>query len=236
MPVKPIGTGKLKTNETPIAEVVTPVYADILLFPGRQRKNEDEGQFRKFMEIVKNLRVTVPFLEIITHIPIYAKTMKDIVVRKQSYPKVETVALIGECSALLQSQPPPKLKDLGSFSIPCTVGALEIDNALCDLGASASVLPIYSVCQKTGLGGLKCTDMTLQMADRSVKRPLGVLEDVPVKGDFCQNRTIQPPFSSSSILILVSSVNQVFWKSSLSLRKKWWTSTVRGFNATVRGL
>ena len=33
---------------------------------------------------------------------------------------------------------PPKLDDLGGFSIPCVVGNVRIDRALCDLGASVS--------------------------------------------------------------------------------------------------
>ena len=55
-----------------------------------------------------------------------------------------------------------------------------IDKALCDLGASVSVMPL-SICNKLDMGSLKSTNVTLQMADRSTKRPLGVLEDVPVR-------------------------------------------------------
>jgi len=75
---------------------------------------------------------------------------------------------------------PPKLKDPGSFSISCVIGDVMIDRALCDLGASVSVMP-YSIFCKLKLGHLKMTNITLQMADRSVRRPLGILEDVPVK-------------------------------------------------------
>ncbi|XP_074282885.1 uncharacterized protein LOC141607436 [Silene latifolia] len=65
------------------------------------------------------------------------------------------VAFTEECFEMLQSRSPPKLKDLWRFSIPCTIGPLAIDNALCDLGAS--------------------------MTNRSIKCPMGVLEDVPVR-------------------------------------------------------
>ncbi|KAL9236204.1 hypothetical protein vseg_010905 [Gypsophila vaccaria] len=106
--------------------------------------------------------------------------MKDVVSRKKSLGECETVALTEECSVLLLHRSPPKRKDPGSFSILCTIGTLTIDNALCDLGASVSVMP-YSVCKKLNMGILKCTSITLQMADRSVKRPMGILEDIPVK-------------------------------------------------------
>ena len=151
-----------------------------LPFPNRQLKSKLDKQFSKFLDVVKNLQVTVPFTDLITQVPAYAKFMKDILTRKRAFSEVETVAFTEECSALLQNKSPPKLKDPGSFSIPCHIGNLFIDKALCDLGASVSVMPL-SVCSKLNMGDLKITNITLQMADRSVKYPLGILEDVPVR-------------------------------------------------------
>ncbi|XP_074283103.1 uncharacterized protein LOC141607649 [Silene latifolia] len=105
-------------------------------------------------------------LPIVIKVPSYAKFMKDILTRKRSFNEVETIAFTEECSALLQSKSPPKLKDPGKFF-----------NSLYN---SVSVMP-YSVGEKLNMGHLKVTNVTLQMADRTVKRPLGVLEDVPVK-------------------------------------------------------
>ena len=73
---------------------------------------------------------------------------------------MEIVAFTEQCSALLQNKSPPKLKDPGSFSIPCHIGKLFIDKALCDLGASVSVMPM-SVCSKLNIGDLKLTNLTL---------------------------------------------------------------------------
>src|SRR6185503_18566928 len=151
-----------------------------LPFPNRNLKTKVDKQFSKFLDMVKDLQVTVPFTELITQIPSYAKFMKEILTRKRSISEVETLAFTSECSAVLQNKSPPKLKDPGSFSIPCHIGNLLIDNALCDLGASVSVMPL-SVCSKLNMGKLKATNITLQMADRSFKYPLGVLEDVPVR-------------------------------------------------------
>ncbi|XP_021719499.1 uncharacterized protein LOC110687192 [Chenopodium quinoa] len=106
--------------------------------------------------------------------------MKDFLTSKRAFNEVETVDFTKECSALLQNKSPPKLKDPGSFSIPCHIGNVFIDKALCDLGASVSVMP-SSICAKLNMGDLKVTNITLQMADRSVKYPLGILEDVPVR-------------------------------------------------------
>jgi len=90
------------------------------------------------------------------------------------------VSLTEECSAIIQNKLPPKLSDPGSFSIPCSVGGLTISRALCDLGASVSLMP-YSICKKLQEGELKPTTISLQLVDRSVKYPLGVLEDVPLQ-------------------------------------------------------
>ncbi|XP_074355707.1 uncharacterized protein LOC141695354 [Apium graveolens] len=63
-------------------------------------------------------------------------------------------------------------------------GNTFIDKALLDLGASVNLLPL-SVYQALGLGELKNTNITLQLADHFVKTPKGIVEDVLIKiGDF----------------------------------------------------
>ena len=94
----------------------------------------------------------------------------------------ETVALTEECSAILQNKLPPKLKDPGSFTIPCTIGDQFIGKALCDLGASINLMPL-SIYKKLGLNEAKPTSVTLQLADRSLTYPKGIVEDVLVKVD-----------------------------------------------------
>ncbi|CAL2229339.1 unnamed protein product [Prunus armeniaca] len=51
-----------------------------------------------------------------------------------------------------------------------------------DLGASVNLLR-YSIYKQLGLGELKPTSITLQLADRSVKIPIGMVEDVLVQVD-----------------------------------------------------
>ncbi|XP_074290773.1 uncharacterized protein LOC141617476 [Silene latifolia] len=130
--------------------------------------------------MVRNIQVTIPFAELITQIPPYAKFMKDIITRRREFGETATVAFMEESSSLISGKSPLKLKDPGIFSIPCVIGDVMINRALCDLGASVSVMP-YSIFSKLKLGHLKMTNITLQMANRSVRRPLGILEDVLVK-------------------------------------------------------
>ena len=66
------------------------------------------------------------------------------------------------------------------FTIPCTVGSLHFAKALCVLGASINLMTL-SIYKKLGLGDPKPTAIRLLMADRTVKRPIGILHDVLVK-------------------------------------------------------
>ncbi|XP_020254122.1 uncharacterized protein LOC109831194 [Asparagus officinalis] len=155
-------------------------YKPPLPFPQRQVKAKLEKQFGKFIEILKKLHINIPFVEAISQMPSYAKFLKEILSNKRRLEEYETVALTQECSDIIQNKLPPKLKDPGSFSIPCTIGDMSINRALCDLGASVSLMPL-SICNKLQMGDLKPTTISLQLADRSVKRPVGILEDVPIQ-------------------------------------------------------
>jgi hypothetical protein len=75
-----------------------------------------------------------------------------------------------------------KYKDPGCLTISCFIGEHKIERALLDLGASVNLLP-YSFFQSLNLGELKPTSVTLLFADRSVKVPRGIVEDVLVQVD-----------------------------------------------------
>ena len=84
------------------------------------------------------------------------------------------------CSAIATRSLVQKQEDPSAFTIPCTVGSLHFVKALCDLGESINFMPL-SIFKKLGLGDPKPTAMRLLMADRTVKRPIGILHDVLVK-------------------------------------------------------
>ncbi|XP_061346332.1 uncharacterized protein LOC133291987, partial [Gastrolobium bilobum] len=108
--------------------------------------------------------------------------MKDLLSKKRKLKECETVTLTEECSAIIQKKLPPKLEDPGSFSIPIEIGNIDVGKALCDLGASINLMPL-SICKALGIHELKPTKVSLQLADRSTRRPDGVIEDVLVKID-----------------------------------------------------
>ena len=89
------------------------------------------------------------------------------------------VTLNENCSAVIQQNLPTKIKNPGTFVIPCKVGCKE-ETALCDSGAGISLMPL-SLFEKLGIETLKPTPMTLQFADRTIKRPIGIAENVIVQ-------------------------------------------------------
>ncbi|KAL5578276.1 hypothetical protein UlMin_019975 [Ulmus minor] len=91
-------------------------------FPQRLRKANQDKQFGKFLEILKQLHINIPLVEALQQMPNYVKFMKDVLSNKRKLGEFETVALTNECSLLLHTKIPPKLKDPSSFTIPCSIG------------------------------------------------------------------------------------------------------------------
>jgi hypothetical protein len=149
-------------------------------FPQRLVKPKKENKMSDIFEILRKVQINIPLLDAIKQIPSYAKFLKDCCTNKRRFQDHETVALTEEVSAVLLRKLPPKLKDPGSFTIPCRIGDHDCERSLLDLGAGVNLMP-YTVYEKLGLGELQPTSITLQLADRSIKRPRGILEDVLVK-------------------------------------------------------
>ncbi|GKC50143.1 putative reverse transcriptase domain-containing protein [Tanacetum coccineum] len=74
---------------------------------------------------------------------------------------------------------PRKEKDQGSFTLPCYINNVCFENALADLGASVSVMSL-STYLNLGLGELAQTKLTVELADRTVKHPKGIAENILV--------------------------------------------------------
>ena len=116
----------------------------------------------------------------IKQVPTYAKFLKDLCTVKKGLGIEMKAFLTKQVSAIIQSKTLVKYKDPGSPTISVNIGGTCIDKTLLDLGASVNLLS-YSMYKQLGLGELKPTNITLSLADRSVKIPKGVVEDVLVK-------------------------------------------------------
>ena len=156
------------------------VYNPQVPFPQRLQKEKLEDQFSKFLNMFKKIEINIPFSEALTQMSHLAKFMKDILKRKRKIAEEGIVSLTATYSAVIQKSLPEKMQDLGSFTIPCKIGNSDMGKALYDSGASINLMPL-SVAKRLSLGELTPTTMTLQMADRTLAHPEGILEDVLIK-------------------------------------------------------
>ncbi|KAJ9566462.1 hypothetical protein OSB04_002428 [Centaurea solstitialis] len=125
--------------------------------PGDRLKiQKEEIQFKQFLDIFKQLHINIPLVEAIEQMPNYAKFLKDILSKKKKLTEYKTIALTKECSAFVTNKLPPKLKDPGSFTIPCSIGRI---------------------------GEARPTTISIQLADKSIVWPKGKIEDVLVRVD-----------------------------------------------------
>ncbi|RDY03147.1 hypothetical protein CR513_13291, partial [Mucuna pruriens] len=136
----------------------------------------------------RKVEINISLLHAIKQIPKYAKLLKELCVHKRKKMKggVELGGIVSvftrndEFSTKAQQILPKKCQDPEIFSVPCTIGDCTFAYAMLDLGASINVMPT-SIYKSLNFGNLESTWMTIQLANRSVVQPLGILEDVLVQ-------------------------------------------------------
>ena len=154
----------------------------VLPFPMRARKPSTDEQFSHFVEIIQQVNINVPLMDVMK-VPTYARYIK-VIINKRPLSTTEVIKLTEACSAAILQQLPEKKKDLGFPTIRCSIGAQNFDKALCDLGASVIVMP-KAVFDQLNYTELTPTPMQLQLADSSVRHPEGIAEDVLVRVRDC---------------------------------------------------
>ncbi|KAK4726756.1 hypothetical protein R3W88_031673 [Solanum pinnatisectum] len=146
-------------------EIKTSKYNDMVEVSGesemRQRKKlvkkTEEGKYRRFISMLKQLSTTVPLIEALEQIPGYAKFMKDMVTKKRAV-SFEDDDRLQHYSAIATRSLVQKKEGPGAFTIPCTIELLHFAKALCNLGASINLMPL-SIYKKLGLEDPKPTAM-----------------------------------------------------------------------------
>ena len=128
----------------------------------------------------KKIDLNIPFSEALTQMPHFAKFMKDLLSKKRKLTEEGIVSLDATCNTVIQKSMPEKRQDPGNFTIPCMIGNAGMGKALCDSKANINLIPL-SVAKRLSLGELTPTAMTLQMAERTLAHPKGILEDVLIK-------------------------------------------------------
>ncbi|KAL5827957.1 hypothetical protein ACOSQ3_019799 [Xanthoceras sorbifolium] len=151
-------------------------------FPQALQTRKLPGNHGEILEHLQQVKVNLPLLHVIKQVPAYAKVIKDLCTVKRKHNVKKTAFLTEQVSAVIEQKTPPKYKDPGCPIIACHIGTHEFGQALLDLGASVNLMP-YSVYLRLGLGEIKPTSVVLQLADRSVRKPRGVVEDVLLQID-----------------------------------------------------
>ncbi|XP_070019998.1 uncharacterized protein [Nicotiana sylvestris] len=168
---------KEKVNETP--KTLPPIPRHPPLFPQRLARKGDNSKLEKFYDILKQLSVNIPFVEAFQEMPHFAKYLKDLITNKRTT-KNKVVNVTHRVSSIIATSTVQKKEDPGAFTIPCTIGAHDFARALCDNGAIINLMPL-AIYKQAGLGMPRPTSMRLQMADRSIKRPVRIVDDVLMK-------------------------------------------------------
>nr|XP_009781817.1 PREDICTED: uncharacterized protein LOC104230651 [Nicotiana sylvestris] len=163
-----------------VQKAETPLPKPPPTYPQRLAEQNGENQFKKFSQMMKSLSINVPLVEALEQMPGYAKFMKDLVTEKWSM-NFENIKVTHQMNAIVHSMA-PKLEDPGAFTIPCTIRSVEFAKPPCDLGESINLMS-HLVFKALGIGQPRPNSMRLQMVDPTMKRPLGVIEDVLVQVD-----------------------------------------------------
>nr|XP_016485591.1 PREDICTED: uncharacterized protein LOC107805988 [Nicotiana tabacum] len=124
--------------------------------------------------------LNIPLMDALREMSGYANMMKDLMSRKFDFQDLSTVTLTQTCSAVVTRPMAEKMSDPGSFTIPCTIGSYAFAKALCDLGSSINLMPL-AVYTKLGIGRARPISMLLQLANCTVKRHTGILDNVLVQ-------------------------------------------------------
>ena len=151
-------------------------------FPQPLRKKKNRVNQTEMLEVLWQVKVNIPLLDMIKQVPTYAKFLKDLCTVKKSLNVNKKAFLTEQVSAIIGNKTPVKYKDPGCPTISVNIGGISVEKALLDLGASVNLLP-YSMYKRLGLGELKPTSITLSLADRSIKIPKGTIEDVLIQVD-----------------------------------------------------
>jgi hypothetical protein len=167
---------------TPVIKEVPRSFVPKALYPERLQAPKKGGKLEDILEVFKQVQINIPLLDAIQKIPSYAKFLKDLIIMKRKTNVPKKAFMTEQVSAILQRKLPLKYKDPGCPTITCMIGFIQIERALLDLEARVNLLP-YSVYLQLGLGELKPTSMTLQLANRFVKIPSEIVEDVLIKVD-----------------------------------------------------
>ncbi|GJZ61507.1 reverse transcriptase domain-containing protein [Tanacetum coccineum] len=173
-PISPEPSSAQVDNSPPSKE---PFKETKLPYPSRvereKKDSNDKVQIQKFWEMFKKIHVDITLADALILMPKYQKMLKSLLTNKDKLIEIAKTPMNANCSAVILKKLPEKLGDPGRFLIPCGFGEFDKHLALADLGASINLMPL-SIWKKLGLPDLTSTRMVLELADRTISKPLGI--------------------------------------------------------------
>ncbi|CAM8968951.1 unnamed protein product [Rhodiola kirilowii] len=150
------------TSTVPITE--TSKTRAALPFPVPARAPKQHVMDKDIFELFSKVEINIPLLEAIKKIPRYAKFLKELCTNRRKSARYDQELMSRNVPAVIQQKVPPKCGDSGTYTIPCTIGNIRIENCMLDLGASINVLP-FSIYSYLRIRPLEPTGLTIQLAD-----------------------------------------------------------------------
>ena len=152
-------------------------YPQILSRPRVSTSDSDDT----LLEAFRHVTITIPLVDAIQHIPSYPKFLKGLCTHTR---KLKRIHMSETISSIMLSTLPRKRRDPGALMISCEIGGRTFTRSLLDKGASVNILTkgVYNI---GPLGELQPLFIELSLADGSMRRPHGVVEDVIVKVKNC---------------------------------------------------
>nr|GEX14658.1 reverse transcriptase domain-containing protein [Tanacetum cinerariifolium] len=188
-PVQPLviqSESQASVSEPIVAPVsaLMPNLKTSIPYPSRRdnekRHDQANEQIEKFYEIFKEMSFEISFTDALILMPKFTSTLRALIGNKEKLSEMARTMMNEHCSAVILNKLPRKLGDPGKFLIPCEFSEIDECLALADLGASINLMPL-SVWEGLSLPELTPTCMTLELADRSVSKPIGIAKDVSFK-------------------------------------------------------
>nr|GEX42257.1 reverse transcriptase domain-containing protein [Tanacetum cinerariifolium] len=168
---------------TPVS-VLMPNLKPSIPYPLRRdnerRRNQANEQIEKFYEIFKDVSFKISFTDALILMPKFASTPKALIGNKEKLSEMARTPMNEHCLVVILNKLPRKLRDPGKFLIPCEFPGRDECLALVDLDASINLMPL-SVWEGLSFLKLTLTCMTLELADCSISKPIGIAKDVSVK-------------------------------------------------------
>nr|GEZ47079.1 hypothetical protein [Tanacetum cinerariifolium] len=190
-----VPTKSLILNSEPVTSlIIEPVSSPVsaprpnqrpsIPYPSRLQdqklRDKANNQQEKFFQIFKDLNFNISFVDAFILMPKFGPSIKSLLTNKDKLCDLARTPLNEHYSAVLLKKFPKKLEDHDKFLIPCDFPRMAECLALADLGAIINLMSL-SMWNKLSLPDLSPTCMTLELADRSISRPVGIAEDVFVK-------------------------------------------------------